>query len=335
VAPSTTVAAIPDVTANVAGDEASGAAAGGAGQDGGGQGGDSADTDDPEDSCGGESFTAGTLVLLASGKMAPISSLEKGEKVEAADTKTGKNQAETVTAVLLHHDTDLYNLTVRSGGRTEVIHTTSNHLFWDPYPHYGWIPSNHLKPGMHLKTPDGKSAVVVSGSVPAVHDGWMWDLTVQDDHDFYVEPAVVLPPSRAGPSDVAVLVHNCGEYNNFYGGSEGGVMATLDKDGVLSLAIEKGPTTPNGGQMFTDAVNNFGADNINGIAGKWVRAMPSNLNTFNDLVRSGMSPEEAAASTFTGKMAARFGFTDVSITSLSGEPGAYTDVQALFTRPAG
>lgn len=57
--------------------------------------------------------------------------------------------------------------------------------------------------------------------------------------------------------------------------------------------------------------------------------------TFNDLVWSGMSPEEAAASTFTGKMAARFGFTDVSITSLSGEPGAYTDVQALFTRPAG
>lgn len=152
----------------------------------------------------------------------------------------------------------------------------------------------------------------------------MWDLTVQDDHDFYVEPDVTLPPSRAGPSDVAVLVHNCGEYNNFYGGSEGGVMATLDKDGVLSLAIEKGPTTPSGGQMFGDAVNNFGTDNINAVAGKWVRAMPSNLNTFNDLVRSGMSPEEAAASTFTGKMAARFGFTDVSITSLSGEPGADT-----------
>jgi len=51
--------------------------------------------------------------------------------------------------------------------------------------------------------------VVVGGSVPAVHDGWMWDLTVQDDHHFYVEPAVALPPSRAGPVAVAVLVHNC------------------------------------------------------------------------------------------------------------------------------
>jgi len=44
---------------------------------------------------------------------------------------------------------------------------------------------------MHLKTPDGQSAVVVGGSVPAVHDGWMWDLTVpgNNDHDFYVLPA--------------------------------------------------------------------------------------------------------------------------------------------------
>jgi len=37
----------------------------------------------------------------------------------------------------------------------------------------------------------------------------MWDLTVQDDHDFYVEPATVLAPSRA-VSMAAVLVHNCG-----------------------------------------------------------------------------------------------------------------------------
>jgi hypothetical protein len=68
-----------------------------------------------------------------------------------------------------------------------------------PYPHYGWIPANHLKPGDHLKTPDGQSAVVVGGSIPAVHDGWMWDLTVpgNNDHDFYVV-------TGATP----VLVHN-------------------------------------------------------------------------------------------------------------------------------
>ena len=52
---------------------------------------------------------------------------------------------------------------------------------------------------MHLKTSDGQSAVVVGGSVPAVHDGWMWDLTVpgNNDHDFYVVAR-----------SVSVLVHN-------------------------------------------------------------------------------------------------------------------------------
>jgi hypothetical protein len=93
-----------------------------------------------------------------------------------------------------------------------VIDTTSNHLFWAPYPHYGRIPAKQLKPGMHLKTPDGQPAVVVGGSVPAVHDGWMWDLTVpgNGDHDFYVEPA----GNGGNTYDVAaattaILVHNC------------------------------------------------------------------------------------------------------------------------------
>ena len=153
---------------------------------------------------GGQSFTPATRVLLASGKTAPISHLKPGDKVLARDTATGKNQPETVTAVLVHHDTNLYNLKVRSGGRTEVIHTTSSHLFWDPSLDKGWIPANHLKPGEKLKTPEGQPAVVVGGSVPAVHDGWMWDLTVpgNNDHDFYV--VVVGGRSASG----AVLVHN-------------------------------------------------------------------------------------------------------------------------------
>ena len=138
------------------------------------------------------------------------------DKVAAVDTKTGKNQAETVTAVLVHHDTDLYNLAVRSDGRTEIIHTTSNHLFWDPYQHQ-WISSNKLANGERLLTANGAPATVVGGSVPAVHDGWMWDLTVpgNNDHDFYV-----LAVQASGDAHVLdaiaestpILVHNdsCG-----------------------------------------------------------------------------------------------------------------------------
>jgi len=205
-APAETVAATPDVTASVAGEAASEAAA----DDAAGAAADDTDATGPDDSnesCqeptpGGQSFSASTGVLLADGKSVPISSLKVGDKVEASDTKTGKDQAETVTAVLLHADTDLYNLTVKTSHGTETIHTTTSHLFWDPSLDYAWIPANNLKPGMHLKTPDGQSAVVVGGSVPAVHDGWMWDLTVpgDNDHDFYVAVAAT-----------AVLVHNCGD----------------------------------------------------------------------------------------------------------------------------
>jgi hypothetical protein len=151
-------------------------------------------------SCGGMSFSAATKVLLASGAAIPISKLTPGDEVLATNVRTGKTSPEPVTAVLLHHDTDRYDLTVKTAHGTAVIDTTSSHLFWNPYPHYGWIPATHLKPGMHLKTPDGQTAVVVGGSVPAVHDGWMWDLTVpgNNDHDFYVAVAAT-----------AVLVHNC------------------------------------------------------------------------------------------------------------------------------
>ena len=144
------------------------------------------------------SFAASTAVLLASGKKVPISQLRPGDKVLATSTRTGKTKAEPVAAVLVHYDTDLYNLTVTSGGHTAVIRTTASHLFWDPYQHQ-WIASNKLSKGEHLKTPDGTLAVADGGTTPKVHDGWMWDLTVpgNNDHDFYVVT-----------SNAAILVHN-------------------------------------------------------------------------------------------------------------------------------
>jgi RHS repeat-associated protein len=159
--------------------------------------------------CGGASFTASTKVLLASGAAVSISQLKPGDKVLATDTKTSKTQAEPVSAVLLHHDTDLYDLTVKTAHGTAVIDTTSGHLFWDPYLHY-WVSANKLSRGERLKAPDGQVVTAEGGTTPRDHDGWMWDLTVQDAHDFYVEPAAVLPPTRAGPTPVPVLVHNCG-----------------------------------------------------------------------------------------------------------------------------
>jgi len=164
------------------------------------------EAEDAAASCGGESFTAATRVLLASGAAIPISQLKPGEKVLAADTKTGRTQAEAVTAVLVHHDADLYDLKIRDHRTTSVIDTTSNHLFFVPGAggQAGrWVKAAALRNGTHLRTPDGTGAVVAAGWAPVQRDGWMWDLTVPggNDHDFYIDTEAA-----------SVLVHNCPMY---------------------------------------------------------------------------------------------------------------------------
>jgi hypothetical protein len=54
-------------------------------------------------SCGGESFTPATRVLLPGGKTVAIASLKPGDKVLAADTKTGKDQPETTSTWAIGH----------------------------------------------------------------------------------------------------------------------------------------------------------------------------------------------------------------------------------------
>ena len=116
--------------------------------------------------CGGNSFTQDTRVLLAHGKTAPIDTLKPGDKVLATNTKTSKTQPETVSAVLAHYDTNLYDLKVQSGKHIEIIHTTSNHLFWDPYPHY-WVNAEQTtSKGSTSRRPTASQPTVVGGTVP-------------------------------------------------------------------------------------------------------------------------------------------------------------------------
>jgi hypothetical protein len=165
-------------------------------------------------SCVGSSFTSGTLVLLATGKAVPIASLKIGDMVLATNTRTGKTSAEAVAAVEVNHDHDLYNLKVKTPHGVQVIHTTANHLFWDPVKRK-WIKAGNLAKGEHLKTAGGQSATADGGTIPKVHDGWMWDLTIpgNNDHDFYVilsaETSITaLNAEHVVAADTAVLVHN-------------------------------------------------------------------------------------------------------------------------------
>ena len=81
------------------------------------------------------------------------------------------------------------------------------------------VSTNKLSKDEHLKAPNGQVVTADGGTMPKVHDGWMWDLTVQDDHDFYVlnrpESSDSSTSSAQAPADSvsAVLVHNCNTAN--------------------------------------------------------------------------------------------------------------------------
>jgi hypothetical protein len=88
---------------------------------------------------------------------------------------------------MVHYDTDLYDLMVKTARDTEVIDTTSNHLFWDrPRASGSRPPASSMASTSSPPTAPQQSPTAAT-SQPC-HDGWMWDLTIQNDHDFYVQP---------------------------------------------------------------------------------------------------------------------------------------------------
>jgi hypothetical protein len=171
------------------------------------------------DLCGGQSFAAGTAVLMADGTSKPIDQIKPGDKVQATDPTTGKTQPQAVTNVWVNHDTDLLDLTVEADGARTVIHTTEKHPFWDGTTHT-WTNADHLTPGDHLHTDNGAQATVIAtATLPG--SGALWDLTIAKTHDFYIlaTSAGILRgesarQGRTGDSGTAVgvgiLVHNCG-----------------------------------------------------------------------------------------------------------------------------
>jgi len=188
-----------DVTADGTADLVSDEMANEAAEEEGAEAADQEQAADQTPSCGAQSFTPDTEVQLANGAKIPISQVRVGDMVLATDTATGKTQAERVTTLWVNHDSDLMDVTVRTASGTSTIHSTQHHLFWDLNTQ-AWVQAEHLSEGMALKTPNRATATVVGTTVIPGAAG-MWDLTVNNDHDFYVVVS-------AG-SQTAVLVHNC------------------------------------------------------------------------------------------------------------------------------
>ncbi len=62
--------------------------------------------------------------------------------------------------------------------------------------------------------------------------------------------------------------------------------------------------------------------------------MPSNLKKFNELIKAGKTPSEAALGTFTGENASRLGFKKATVlpSSVKDAKGTYSSVDVVFDK---
>lgn len=67
--------------------------------------------------------------------------------------------------------------------------------------------------------------------------------------------------------------------------------------------------------MFKEAIEAFGLKNVKGVRGTWIGGgdLASNFDSYKAALNADRTPAEAATMTFTGKMAGRFGFTNVRV----------------------
>ncbi|GGL14215.1 hypothetical protein GCM10011588_30940 [Nocardia jinanensis] len=107
-----------------------------------------------------------------------------------------------------------------------------------------------------------------------------------------------------------------------------GIRASVEPDGTLRSTVLRSEHTPPGHQMFDDMWAAIG-HHVRRIAGQWEpnEVLHGNLNTFDQLLQQGHSPQEAAFGTWTGKMARHLGFTEVTVEVDSDN----RSVWALFT----
>ena len=147
--------------------------------------------------CRANSFSGDTLVAMAGGSMLPIAEVQVGDQVLAYDFDTGTTVAREVTATMPHSDWLLE--AHLSDGSTLTV--TEDHRFWSVTDN-GWVELQDLDTTDVLLTPDGATVTVDWLDWDAGADAAAWDLTVDQEHNFFV----AADDAAAEP----VLVHNQG-----------------------------------------------------------------------------------------------------------------------------
>jgi hypothetical protein len=195
---------------------------------------------------GCNSFQAGTLVLLANRTTKAIEQLKLGDRVLAADPRTGVvSGGEPVTHRFTNHDDDLLDLNVHTRTGDTVIHTTDHHPFYDTTRHE-WIDAANLPVGDRLATTSGEPATVVAATtLPG--QAVRYNLTVENLHTYYILT-----------NTTPTLVHNCGEDLDFAHGTTAAHADSIAANGLSSdaarAASNKG-SVAQPGNLFTYRVS--------------------------------------------------------------------------------
>ncbi|MFJ6946935.1 Hint domain-containing protein, partial [Streptomyces wuyuanensis] len=206
----------------------------------------------------GNSFTPGTLVVMADGSTKPIEKVKTGDKVLATDPKTGKTSAQMASSTivgkgekhLVSVDLALHKAKTDKSGqpaKTMTVKATEGHPFWVASLRE-WVKASDLKPGQWLQTSAG-TWIQVKSVKSWTTKATVHNLTVTDTHTYYV---------RAGSA--AVLVHNCKSDDDLqkdadalhetvrdrYGDRayNGTTVTTAELNGELVYAVNRNKTNP-------------------------------------------------------------------------------------------
>lgn len=173
-----------------------------------------------------------------------------------------------------------------------------------------------------------------------------WDTVgARADGDFgYLNQPVKAVPDAASlvpridvTSDFSMKLYKDGLVTLKYGDPEGvaGLIVNVDKNGILGFDVRASNNSfnPSGTDMFISAMQRLDQEGIqvNAVRGAWVGGAGS-VNTAEYLsnLTKGLSPTQAAANTWTGRIAAKYGFTSVQ----APESGMFNDITTVvFKKP--
>ncbi|WP_017557365.1 Hint domain-containing protein [Nocardiopsis baichengensis] len=145
----------------------------------------------------GNSFVAGTPVLMANGATLHIEDIDVGDEVWAFDPLTGEEGPREVTSTITGDGPkDLVDVTAEVDGTAASMTATAGHPFWLP-GEAEWTVAGDLRPGDRLRTATGAWAEVTATDPYGVDERQVFNLSVAGTHTYY-----------AGNGPAQALVHN-------------------------------------------------------------------------------------------------------------------------------